>query len=170
MWHGRSTFSQETSSSCIRSEPRSNDRESGRSHISCVYISDLPPSTGISIPVMKSASSLAKKAAAFPMSLGVAIRPNGIAFNNTARPSSESVPPSTLATIPVSATTGQMALHRIPSLANSAARPFVMAETAPLEPKNLRVSTCSTLKDETCLGPAHRTGCFLTGERSALEQ
>ena len=93
-----------------------------------------PPSTGNSIPVIKEASSLAKNAAAFPISVAFATRPMGIPLITTARPSSLSVPPSTLAIIPVSAATGQMALHQIPSFANSAARPFVTAETAPLEP------------------------------------
>lgn len=55
----------------------------------------------------------------------------------TALPSSVSCPPNTDAIIPVPAATGQMALHLIPSFANSAANPFVTALTAPLLPAYL---------------------------------
>lgn len=86
-------------------------------------ISALPPSTGSSIPVTKLASSLARKAAALPTSSGVATLPIGILFMITALPSSESVPPSTEAIMPVSAAKGHIAFTRTLSLANSAARP-----------------------------------------------
>lgn len=121
-----------------RTDGRPTRRLKGRLYPSdtskSVHCNDLPPSTGSSIPVMKLASSLASHAAAFPISAGVANLPNGIAFITVARPSSVSVPPSTLATMPVSAITGQIALHLTPSFANSAAKPLVIADTAPLEP------------------------------------
>jgi hypothetical protein len=72
--------------------------------------------------------------AAFAMSAGCANLPKGIPLVNTALPASESTPPKTLATIPVSATTGHIAFTRIPNCAISAASPLVTADTAPFEP------------------------------------
>lgn len=100
------------------------------------------------MPVMKLASSLAKKEAAFAMSCGVATRPSGMPDSIGLRFSGVSgLFPKTSATlqkahcqlnlelaemlegncthIAVSPTTGQMALQRILSFANSAASPFV---------------------------------------------
>lgn len=67
--------------------------------ISRNYINALPPSTGSSMPVMKSASSLASQHAALPMSLGVAILPSGICVRSLSRPAGVSVPPRTLVTL-----------------------------------------------------------------------
>jgi hypothetical protein len=65
------------------------------------YINALPPSTGNSIPVIKLASSLARKLAAFATSAGVAKRPNGMPAVILALPSGVSVPPMTDAALRV---------------------------------------------------------------------
>ena len=140
-------------------------RESYPANLTHNHIRLLPPSTGNSTPVTNAASSLANQQTAFPTSKAVANLPNGIPPLRPARPTSLSSPPSTFATIPVSATTGNTALQRTLSLANSAASPRVMVLTAPLEPAYQtrfgrgRQAEMEEMLTKTPLCWAAKTGC-----------
>lgn len=60
-----------------------------------------PPSTSRAAPVIRLASSLAKNAAALPISAGNANRPRGIVFIIPTRASGESGPPRKKGTLPM---------------------------------------------------------------------
>lgn len=85
----------------------------------------LPPSTSRLTPVMNLPSSLAKKAQMFATSLGSVNRPNGTLKRNFFIFSSVYGTPTNCSKSPVPDSRGHMALTRIWSLPNSAARPFV---------------------------------------------